>query len=73
MGAESLSFGNVRLDRPFVDEILAASQDAVDSMQSMGQTSENVGREFNVTREMQDLYAVESYKRAERAQRGGLV
>lgn len=37
----------------------------------MGQTSENVGREFNITREMQDHYAVESYRRAEVAQKNG--
>lgn len=70
-GAESLSFGNVRLDRPFVDEVRIANQDALDCEQPMGQTSENVGRDFNITREMQDRYAVESYRRAEVAQRNG--
>ena len=40
-------------------------------MQSMGQTSENVGRDFNITREEQDRFAVESYRRAEIAQREG--
>lgn len=53
-----------------MDEILA-NQDAADCMQPMGQTSENVGRDFNVTREMQDRYAVESYRRAEMAQKEG--
>jgi acetyl-CoA acetyltransferase len=71
VGAETLSQGNVRLERPFVDEIMTASQDAADCMQPMGQTSENVAREFNVSREEQDRYAVESYQRAERAQREG--
>lgn len=71
VGAESLTNSGDRLDRPFVDEILDASQDAIDCMQSMGQTSENVGTEFNVTRELQDKYALESYKRAETAQRAG--
>jgi len=40
-------------------------------MQPMGQTSENVGDEFNITREMQDRYAVESFRRAEAAQTAG--
>ncbi len=71
VGAETLSFGNVRLDRPFVDEVRNASQSAMDCEQPMGQTSENVGREFNITREMQDRYAVESYRRAEVAQKNG--
>lgn len=60
-----------RLDRPFVDEIMNASQDACDCMQPMGQTSENVARDFNVTREQQDEYAAESYRRAEAAQKAG--
>lgn len=71
VGAETLSHGNVRLSRPFVDEILNASQDAVDCMQPMGQTSENVAKDFGITREMQDQYAVESYRRAEVAQKSG--
>lgn len=40
-------------------------------MQPMGQTSENVGRDFNISRESQDRYAAESYQRAERAQKAG--
>ena len=71
MGAEYLTKKGPRLDRPFVDEILESSQEAVDCMQPMGQTSENVSRDFDVTRKLQDEYAVESYKRAEEAQRAG--
>jgi len=70
LGAESMSFGGDRLNRPFADEILA-NQEAKDCMQPMGQTSENVGSDFNITREMQDRYAYESYRRAEVAQREG--
>lgn len=71
VGAEYLSTPIARLDRPFVDEILNASQEAADCMQPMGQTSENVANDFNITREMQDEYAVESYRRAEVAQKAG--
>ena len=59
-----------RLDKPFHEEILQ-NQDAKDCMQPMGQTSENVGRDFNISRESQDRYAAESYQRAERAQKAG--
>jgi acetyl-CoA acetyltransferase family protein len=37
----------------------------------MGQTSENVGNDFNITREKQDRFATESYRRAEVAQKAG--
>ncbi|KAL2352446.1 beta ketoadipyl CoA thiolase [Cryomyces antarcticus] len=71
IGAEHMSTGGDRLTRPFVDEILEASQEARDCLQPMGQTSENVGADFNISREAQDRYAAESYQRAERAQKAG--
>ena len=46
-------------------------QEAADCLQPMGQTSENVGKDFNISRETQDRYAAESHKRAERAQKAG--
>jgi len=70
MGAESMTAGGDRLERPFVDEILQ-NQEACDCMQPMGQTSENVGNDFNITRERQDRFAAESYRRAEAAQKAG--
>ncbi|KAK4508273.1 hypothetical protein PRZ48_002011 [Zasmidium cellare] len=70
IGAEMLSEGNDRLARPFVEEILA-NQEAADCMLTMGQTSENVAKQFNVSREEQDRYAVESYRRAETAKKAG--
>jgi len=72
MGAESMTTGGDRLERPFADEILQANQDAADCMMPMGWTSENVGRDFDITREQQDKYAAESYRRAEEAQKAGL-
>ena len=71
LGAESMTMGGDRLTRPFVDEILESNQDARDCMQPMGQTSENVGADFNIDRELQDRYAAESYRRAEVAQKAG--
>ncbi|KAH8594362.1 Thiolase, N-terminal domain-containing protein [Bisporella sp. PMI_857] len=70
LGAEMMSAPGERLDRPFNAEILK-NQEAADCMQPMGQTSENVGKDFNITRESQDRYAAESYRRAEVAQKAG--
>lgn len=70
MGAESMTAGGDRLERPFFDEILE-NQEATDCMQPMGQTSENVGKDFNIPREVQDRFAAESYRRAEVAQKAG--
>lgn len=70
VGAELMSAGGDRLPRPFNEEVLK-NQEAADCMQPMGQTSENVGADFNITREMQDTYAAESFRRAEAAQKAG--
>ncbi|TGO13640.1 hypothetical protein BTUL_0066g00290 [Botrytis tulipae] len=70
MGAEMMSIGGDKLEGAFHPDILKC-QDAADCMQPMGQTSENVGKDFNITREQQDKYAAESYQRAERAQKAG--
>ncbi|KAH7128175.1 Thiolase, N-terminal domain-containing protein [Dendryphion nanum] len=70
VGVESMTAGGDRLERPFFDEILE-NQDAADCMQPMGQTSENVGNDFNISRERQDRYATESFRRAEVAQKAG--
>jgi len=70
IGAESMTFGGDRVTRPFHAEILS-NQEARDCMQPMGQTSENVGKDFNITRDMQDRFAFESYRRAEVAQKEG--
>jgi len=37
----------------------------------MGQTSENVGADFDITREAQDRFAAWSYQKAEKAQKEG--
>lgn len=70
LGAEIMSGNGDRIPRPFNEEVLK-NQEAADCMQPMGQTSENVGADFNVTREMQDKYAAESFRRAEEAQKAG--
>ncbi|BDD59771.1 3-ketoacyl-CoA thiolase, peroxisomal [Monascus purpureus] len=69
IGAESMSSGAEPME-PFHEDILKNQQSA-DCLQPMGQTSENVGADFGITREMQDRYAVESFRRAEAAQKAG--
>ena len=65
-----MSVPGERIERPFNAEVLK-NQEAADCMQPMGQTSENVGKDFNISREAQDKYAAESYRRAEVAQKAG--
>jgi acetyl-CoA acyltransferase 1 len=70
-GAELMSAPGDRLEQPFDEAILKASQDAADCMQPMGWTSENVGRDFNLARADLDKYSATSYQRAEKAQKSG--
>lgn len=70
VGAEMMSASGDRLNKPFNDEVLK-NQEAADCMQPMGQTSENVGKDFNISRAQQDVYAAESFRRAEAAQKEG--
>ncbi|KAK5697050.1 hypothetical protein LTS12_028547, partial [Elasticomyces elasticus] len=70
MGAELMSASGERISKPFNEEVLQ-NQEAADCMQPMGQTSENVGADFNIAREAQDQYAAESFRRAEAAQKAG--
>jgi acetyl-CoA acetyltransferase family protein len=70
LGAELMSAGGDRLNKPFNEEVLK-NQEAADCMQPMGQTSENVGKDFNISRAQQDVYAAESFRRAEVAQKAG--
>lgn len=54
----------------FVDSLWEGLTDPVCN-QMMGMTAENLAEEFGITREEQDKYAVESHKKAFRAQRMG--
>jgi acetyl-CoA acetyltransferase family protein len=70
MGAESMSAADYGRPLSFHEEIMKA-QEARDCLQPMGQTSENVGDDFNISRQMQDQFAAESFRRAEVAQKAG--
>ncbi|KAK0390116.1 hypothetical protein NLU13_3689 [Sarocladium strictum] len=71
LGAEQMTIGGDKLDKPFDEAVTSQSQEAADCMQPMGWTSENVSNEFNVTRDLMDEYAAESFQRAEKAQKAG--
>lgn len=49
MGAESMTVGGNLLKAPFSHDIVSRGGDAVDCMQPMGQTSENVASEYSIT------------------------
>ena len=71
-GAEAMSVGGDRLDKPLDEDVLKKSQEAADCMQPMGWTSENVSKDFNVTRKQMDDFAARSFQKAEAAQKAGL-
>jgi acetyl-CoA acyltransferase 1 len=52
-------------------ELISSHDAAKDCKERMGWTSENVAAEFNVTREEQDAFAADSFKKAEAAQKNG--
>ncbi|KAF8423124.1 Thiolase, N-terminal domain-containing protein [Tirmania nivea] len=70
LGIEMMSAPGQREALSFSEELLAC-QEAKDCLQPMGQTSENIGKDFNITRELQDRWAEQSYQRAEAAQKAG--
>ncbi|MFZ4450859.1 acetyl-CoA C-acetyltransferase [Salibacterium aidingense] len=69
-GAESMSLipmgGHVIAPNPYLVE------EAPEYYMGMGYTAEQVAKEFNVPREDQDAFAVESHRRAAAAQKAGL-
>jgi len=69
VGAENMSRnGEIKAD---LDETLTSIPQIHDLTMPMGWTSENVAAEFNVTREEQDEYAAETWRRAEISQKAG--
>lgn len=72
MGAEQMTIGGDALEKPFDEAVTSQSQESVDCMQPMGWTSENVSKDFGVTRDVMDKYAAESFQKAEAAQKAGL-
>ena len=59
-------FGPQALPGETSEAVMSAPQ-AADCLMSMGDTSENVAAQFNITRDAQDQFAVESHQKAARA------
>ncbi|KAM7196804.1 3-ketoacyl-coa thiolase [Rhypophila sp. PSN 637] len=72
MGVESMTIGGDALEKPFDELVTSQSQEATDCMMPMGWTSENVAKDFSISRQQMDEYAAESFRRAEEAQKAGL-
>ncbi|KAH8982618.1 thiolase [Lactarius akahatsu] len=70
VGVESMSWNPDVGPDAASDEIKACGP-AADSLQPMGWTSENVAREFSVSREDMDEFAARSFQRAEAADKAG--
>ncbi|ETN45731.1 uncharacterized protein HMPREF1541_09564 [Cyphellophora europaea CBS 101466] len=69
VGIESMS---QNADKPPpMSDVVSNHPIARDNVMPMGWTSENVARDFGISRAMQDAYAEMSHNRAERAQREG--
>lgn len=71
-GAESMTTNYGAGAMGSISDACEANSEAADCTVPMGITSENVAKEYNVSREDQDRFAAESYRRAEAAQKSGL-
>ncbi|KAF9893817.1 hypothetical protein FE257_009987 [Aspergillus nanangensis] len=70
VGAESMT-NNADGGAPDLSAKIMAHPVAAQNKQPMGQTSENVAEQFNISREQHDQFAAKSYQKAEHAQKSG--
>ncbi|KAL3470650.1 Thiolase, N-terminal domain-containing protein [Aspergillus californicus] len=70
VGAESMST-NADSGAPEMSEKILSHPLASQNSQPMGQTSENVAGQFNISREQHDQFAAKSFQKAEAAQKAG--
>ena len=71
-GVESMSnnYGAGVMPKRFSEDVLS-NQEAADCMIPMGITSENVAKQYKISREEQDAFAASSYAKAVAAQKAG--
>ena len=71
-GVESMTFGYGAGAQPdgFSEKVLS-NQEAEDCLIPMGITSENVAKDFGITRQVQDEFAAKSFQKAADAQKAG--
>lgn len=71
-GVESMTMGYGAGAMPEnISDTVSSMPEAADCLLPMGITSENVAKEFGVTREVQDRFAARSFQLAEAAQKSG--
>lgn len=70
-GAESMTIYSNFFPAEKISEEIPQNQEAADCLTPMGNTSENVAREFKIARDTQDEFALESHKKAIAAQKAG--
>jgi acetyl-CoA acyltransferase 1 len=71
-GFESMTQSSMEASVGELNEKTFSNDNARDCLLPMGMTSENIAEQYGVTREEQDIFASESYLKAENAQRDGL-
>lgn len=71
-GVESMSTAYGPKSQGAFPEILKNHKEAAKCQIPMGFTSENVAKQWNISREEQDKFAASSYQKAEKAQKEGL-
>ncbi|PPQ96865.1 hypothetical protein CVT26_006052 [Gymnopilus dilepis] len=70
-GVESMTFGYGPRSAPDVSEEVLENQDAEDCLLPMGITSENVAKEYGISRQVQDEFAAKSFQKAAAANKAG--
>jgi len=73
-GVEQMSQYDMQSSAPnpeLIDENVFENEKARNCLMGMGQTSENVAKKYNISREVQDKFAAESQRRAAEAQEKG--
>lgn len=70
VGVESMS-ENPDQGGPSFSDLISSNQASKDCQERMGWTSENVALEFDISRQEQDAFAAESFRKAEEAERDG--
>ncbi|KAL4242744.1 thiolase-like superfamily protein [Abortiporus biennis] len=71
-GVESMTFGfGARAQADGFSEKVLSNQEAEDCLIPMGITSENVAKEYGITRQVQDEFAAKSFQKAAAAQKAG--
>ena len=70
-GVESMTHGYGAGAAPSIADEILENQDAEDCLLPMGITSENVAKDYGITRKIQDEFAAKSFQKAAAANKAG--